>query len=606
MSTRVTILSILIVCQMAVLGQSEKAFLRTADKLYAAGVWSEALPMYLTLLQQNYNKEQNEALVDCFVQLGLYEEAAAWMSKLVEQEPGNQELLYQYANLLKRNGKYHLAKSYYLQFAAFDPAGYYLAGTCDYAINNAQPDSLVWIEQLSINTPASDIAPAFFRKGILFASNVSVAEKNRKTSSDPGTGTGFYNLYYAIATQSGELSRATALEELNTTLNDAGASFDDANSVLYISRNNILHGRQKAGKDRKVHLSMFTSVYEAGRFGKLQPFEWNDKQYSVGHPCIAGDGQLLLFTSDMEGGYGGTDIYYCIWKNEEWSMPINLGPVINTPGNEGYPFIASDGKLYFTSDYHPGFGGMDIFWSQRTDNSWKRPVNLGMPLNSSYDDFACIMEGETGFFSSNRPGGMGSDDIYRITNMQLVSSIHVINSKFQPVANARVTLLENDHRIEAGYTDGAGDVSLPIEPGHAYTVSLTKEGYLDAVMYELEQYRTSNGSITINMQELYGTDELRGEDTAAVDTEMEWETNPEDEELLSDEGFFDIYIGTFKTPEYTKITSLARFGELSVTSEDNGGLSFYILGITSRATADAALTAALAAGFSEATITEKE
>ena len=607
MLTRTSILSLLLICQLAVTGQSEKAFLRSANKLYEAGVWSEALPMYLTLLQQAYDKEQNEALVDCYMQLGLYEDAAAWMRMLVDQEPNNPELLRRYADVLKRNGTYHLAKDYYLQFAVYDATGYYLAGTCDYAINNAQADSLVWIESLAVNTPASDISPAFFRKGLLFASNLQQPDKRNKTIADPATGTGFYNLYYAAINSNGDITRATPFDELNSELNDASASFDDVNDVLYIGRNNMFHGRQKAGKDNSVHLSLFYAAYSEGRFKKLEPFVWNDKQYSVGHPCIAGNGKLLLFTSNMEGGYGGTDIYYCTLEEDAWSDPVNLGPVINTAGNEAYPFVTADGRLYFTSDYHPGFGGMDIFWSERVGATWKKPVNPGLPLNSSYDDFACIMTGETGYFSSNRPGGQGSDDLYRITYMKPVQSIHVINSKFQPVAGASVTLLENDHRIEAGYTDGDGNLSLPIESGHAYTVALTKDGYLDAVMYDLEQYRSSNGFITIDMQELYGTDESRQDEDSIIDEQdMDWDTTTTDEEQLPEVGIFDVYIGTFKEPEYTKITSLARFGELSVRSEENGLLSFYILGITLRSTADAALTAALAAGFSEAAIMEKE
>src|SRR5690606_20174790 len=136
---------------------------------------------------------------------------------------------------------------------------------------------------------------------------------------------------------------------------------------------------------------------------------------SVGHPCISPDGKYLFFASDMPGGYGEADIYYCeIFDDGKLSEPRNAGPNINTAGNDFFPFFNDENKLYFTSNGHLGFGGLDIFESEFTDGKFSKAVNLGKVVNTSYDDFAMVFhkDNKNGYFSSNRPQGKGDDDIY--------------------------------------------------------------------------------------------------------------------------------------------------------------------------------------------------
>lgn len=165
---------------------------------------------------------------------------------------------------------------------------------------------------------------------------------------------------------------------------------------------------------------LYFSYTENGGWSQPVPFRGmiNTNAYE-GTPSLSSDNRIMYFASDREGGYGGLDIWMTVFKDGLWQIPLNLGPEINTPGNEMAPWIAADNAtLYFTSDGHPGFGGNDIFLSKKTsDNSWSKPQNLGYPLNSPAEDisFCLTADGTKGYFSSNRPGGLGGMDLYEVT-----------------------------------------------------------------------------------------------------------------------------------------------------------------------------------------------
>ena len=151
-------------------------------------------------------------------------------------------------------------------------------------------------------------------------------------------------------------------------------------------------------------LGIFYAVFDGNDWTKIRELRINNEWYNVTTPWLSPDGKRLYFASDKPGGYGGSDLYYCQWKNDYWDDPVNLGPVINTKGNESYPFINAAGEFFFSSDGHPGLGGKDIFFSRYSDSSWSRPVCLDAPVNSQYDDFGIFTDTlmKEGYFSSNR------------------------------------------------------------------------------------------------------------------------------------------------------------------------------------------------------------
>ncbi|MBI4649539.1 MAG: PKD domain-containing protein [Bacteroidia bacterium] len=171
--------------------------------------------------------------------------------------------------------------------------------------------------------------------------------------------------------------------------------------------------RQNSGifltPDNKI--GIFTSELKDNVWTNIQPFKHNSNEYMIMHPSLNENGEELFFVSDMSGGYGGTDIYYCKLIGNEWSQPINLGSAVNTSQNEMFPFIHSSGNLYFSSAGHNGLGGLDIFFTKKINGEWKDPEPIAKPINSEFDDFGFITDSlsETGYFSSNRNK---SDDIY--------------------------------------------------------------------------------------------------------------------------------------------------------------------------------------------------
>ena len=201
--------------------------------------------------------------------------------------------------------------------------------------------------------------------------------------------------------------------EMNTAFQDGPAAFSLDGESVYFTRSGV-----KSGKDAALHLNIYIANYKNGNLSRVRDLPFNDDEYSVMHPSVSADGTRLYFSSNMPGGFGGFDIYYVnISSNGRYSKPINLGQAINTEGNEVFPFNYNDNVLFFSSDSHPGLGGLDVYMTFGLDTDDQQVINLGNPFNSSKDDFSFYIDSEFkfGYISSNRPGGKGEDDIYSFT-----------------------------------------------------------------------------------------------------------------------------------------------------------------------------------------------
>lgn len=316
-------------------------------------------------------------------------------------------------------------------------------------------DSAKWkIRFTSLNTDFDEFCPVFYKGGLIFTSNRTPPKIKYSKGSDfkpytdlyfikdtasisymslkaaavqpPGTrGTNRFNLtdntrignFYVrseglIEGKKWITTPSTLLKgALNSKLNDGPLSFPaDASWIMFTSNNQEYNGENL--KDAKG-LQLLSSRYTGGKLGSIQKFSHNSDAYSTGHPSLSSDGNTLYFVSDMPGGYGGTDIYYCIRTGSGWSRPVNLGMKVNTKNNELFPFIDSQKNLYFSTAGLPGLGGMDIFYVKLKEYLPSGEVkNLGYPVNSSMDDFGIVTTatGLSGYFSSDR---RGNDDIYR-------------------------------------------------------------------------------------------------------------------------------------------------------------------------------------------------
>ncbi len=263
-----------------------------------------------------------------------------------------------------------------------------------------------------INTEHLEFSPAFYQNGIVY-----VTSRRSSGSVDPKTGETFFELYYAEFDVNGmPLSPQEFSINLNSQVHEGPVTFNRSWDKLYFTRNNMSKEGTRADDKGISRLKIYEASKGKYDWENVRELPFNSDNYSVMHPALSPDGRRLYFSSDMPGGYGGFDLYMSEKVGDAWSLPINLGPDINTKGNEVFPFMHESGMLFFASSGHKGLGGLDIFMVNIRGSQWSKVSNLGEPFNSSRDDFGLILnpEGTLGFFSSDRAGGYGKDDIYQV------------------------------------------------------------------------------------------------------------------------------------------------------------------------------------------------
>lgn len=248
----------------------------------------------------------------------------------------------------------------------------------------------------------SEFSPVFYKDKIVFSGN----RKSTVAGFTSIEGEGFFNIYCVDSSSNKKGKVKLFSRDLKSRLNDGPLTFSSGGDTVYFSRNLIVKGSVNELSSVRNKLGIFMAVMQDGRWTRIREFRYNNEWYNVSTPFLSHNGQRLYFSSDKPGGYGGSDLYYCEWKDGFWDEPVNLGPEINTPGNEAYPYINSSGELFFSSDGHPGQGGKDIFVSKQQGNKWLKPVALDPPINSEFDDFGIITDTlvNEGYFSSNREG----------------------------------------------------------------------------------------------------------------------------------------------------------------------------------------------------------
>ena len=315
------------------------------------------------------------------------------------------------------------------------------------------------------------------KERIVFAST-----RDESGPMDHRTGTGYSSIYQATySRRTGEWDAPELLRGgINSEFYEGFLSYDEPNQIAYFMNCGGYRGNRET-------CDIYTAPYDpvTDRWGTPKLFEFNSDEFNIGYPSISDDGKTLYFGSDMPGGYGGYDLYK-VKKDPargSWSEPINLGETINTEFNDAYPFIAGN-ILYFSSFGHPGFGGFDIYYSViDEDGNYSEPINMGAPINSSADDFGFIIDEDytRGFFSSNRPGGSGEDDIYSFRvvpeTFKLVGLL-IDQSTEEPIPGQEIYVYSSDNIIHEQTTDEEGSFTFPeLSPDLIYTIEIMREGY---------------------------------------------------------------------------------------------------------------------------------
>ena len=391
--------------------------IRKADRKYDRYFYFKALKHYTKAIKKDpTNAKVNLRIADCYRHLNDPRNAEVWYREALEYPVNNedgQNTLYMIRALMS-NSNYAEAATWarrYLQRHPDDElASDLLKGSENYTLF-LKDSTRYKIVNLDINTPESDFGPTIQDTSVIFSS-----AKDQERLSFGWNGRYFLQLYIgAIAENSVQLENVKHLDGLvNTKYHEAIVTFTPGEDVMYFTRNNFHKGRRGSDAAGATLLKIYKVEKNGSKWKKPEGVHFNSDDYSVGHPSLTSDGQVMYFTSDMPGGYGGTDIYKVEWQGEDWGEPINLGEIVNTPADEMFPWISKDEILYFASKGHPGLGGLDVFMTKIENGSFAEPANFGAPINSSRDDFQLVFTDnqEGGYFSSNRLGGKGDDDIY--------------------------------------------------------------------------------------------------------------------------------------------------------------------------------------------------
>ena len=257
-----------------------------------------------------------------------------------------------------------------------------------------------------------EFSPVFYKGGIVFCSNQSdnslVSYKDEQNR--------LFKIFFVTKKGSTGWNHPKILaKEITTAFNDGPATFNENGNIMYYSRNNSIENSLRNISDTSNKLGIYSAELIDGIWTNIKPFTYNNPLYSFCTPALTPDGERIYFSSDMPGGSGGMDLYYCDRRNNDWDQPVNLGPVINTPKNESFPFACKYGKLFFASDGHKGFGGKDLFYTQEINGEWIVPVHLDSAINSTADDFGLVTDStfENGYFSTNR---RKTDDIFSFSS----------------------------------------------------------------------------------------------------------------------------------------------------------------------------------------------
>lgn len=472
---------IIAIACLATMGMyAQKVQVAKADKNYEKFAYIDAIKTYERVFEKGYKTpDMLQKLGNAYYFNADLEQAAKWYGELFaltqDVEP---EYYYRYAQSLKAMKDYKKADQMMATFhqkKAEDLRGKLSDEQKDYLNVIRKNSGRYTLENTGINSEKSDYGSAYFGNKVIFTS----ARDTSGAKKHAWTGESFTALYEADMGEGGSLADPKKFAtDLNSKYHESTPVFTKDGKTVYFTRNNFLNGKKGKDDDRITLLKIYKATLEGNKWTNITALPFNSDDYSVAHPALSKDEKTLYFASNMPGTTGhpggklktGVAVPSDIWKVDinsdgTFGTPVNLGAPINTEARETFPFVAGN-ELYFASDGHPGLGGLDIYMSKILANgTYDTAINAGEPINSSKDDFAFIINPATrsGYISSNRDGGQGSDDIYRfqenipIVCEQLLTGVVTDKETGAIIANAKVTLMDsNFNMIREFITDSEG------------------------------------------------------------------------------------------------------------------------------------------------------
>lgn len=479
------IISRIVLVLVMMLGVSFFSFgqLKRADKHFEQEEFSEAIIYYHKALKKDAsNKKATQNLAFSYRKLKDYVKAEIYYARATTLNPSEGSNFLYYGQALKNNNKLAEAKNQFEKFVAQNPAsfiGKLMVQSCgdikDWEVEEKEFE-VTAVD--NINTKDADFCPLVYEGGIVFVSERGVDLVN--TNHSGMANKPYLSLYYAKKEKQYKKAKHFS-NQLSSLYHDGPVTISENGDEIYFTRAD----KRENGKSYINRLQVFSAKLNGKKWQDITPFKYNSEDYSIAHPWLSKDGSQLFFASDMPGGYGGMDIYVCKKEGGNWSKPLNLGEGVNTSENEVFPYFRK-GVLYFSSEGHSGYGGLDVFVAKETE-MWRNAENLKAPLNSSKDDFGIFYtDDENGYFSSDREGGVGSDDIYAF-------SWHPVEPKTQMTgvleydklgaSGTTINLLdEEDHIIETTVTDELGKFKfdkLDLDKNYILAIDSDDDSFLE-------------------------------------------------------------------------------------------------------------------------------
>ncbi|HMR46430.1 MAG TPA: OmpA family protein [Bacteroidia bacterium] len=465
--------------------KAKKSKTAKADKAFNAGKYAPAADLY----KKAYGKQKSKLVkaeiaykaAECYSKMSNSKEALNWYEKSAKDNGKNPDAVLKYAQALKTNGRYDEAVAQFNAFKALEPGdnrGQDGATSSETSQQWKDKPTKYNVENVAaLNTKYFDFAVAtsnLEKNTLYFTSSRAEASGNK---NDAWYGEKFYDIFKSTQDNNGKWSIPTPISEaINTAASEGAMTFDAKGNVMYFTR-----CQKSDEKGKEGQCKIYKSVYDGAKWGAPELLPFNSDNYTCGQPSLSEDGTTLYFASDMPGGAGGKDIWMTKNENNAWSTPVNISS-INTAGDEMFPYIAPNGKMYFSSNGHMGMGGLDIFTATLENGAWANVTNLKYPINSSWDDFGMMFNtATTGYLTSNRDGGQGQDDIYSFVvppaNFAVYGRVYDTDTK-EPISGATVELFGSDGTQLSVKTQDAGTYRYELKPDVDYKVSASFTGYL--------------------------------------------------------------------------------------------------------------------------------
>jgi len=480
---------------------AQKSVYDKANQYYQNGQYFQAVD----LLRDAYNKVTSKELksnitfqvAECYRLTNQPKKAEMWYKKSIQKKYNNPIIYLHYADALKMNDDFEKAIENYKEYKKLvpaDPRGENGERSCELAIKwTESPNGYKVANMKFFNSRDSEYSPAFAKAEydeVYFTSTRESATGDKKHG---GTGSNFSDIFMSKKDNKGNWSTPVPLDDnINTEFEEGAVSMSKDYNTIFFTR--CEHHKKDA-----VGCMVFTAQRRNDTWGKAEPILMLDDSIVIAHPTLSEDELKLYFVSDMTGGMGEKDIWLVkrTSSDAEWGVPENLGAAINTPGNEMFPFIHNDGTLYFSSDYHLGMGGLDIFKATEQNGTWN-VENMRYPINSTKDDFGIVIEKEEerGYFSSSREG---DDEIFSFVLPPLkfdVSGVIKNDKTDDPIEKATVKLVGSDGMTLTNETASDGTFKFMLRPNTDYVFVASKKGFLTGKEKETTKGITESQSFT--------------------------------------------------------------------------------------------------------------